>query len=221
MENFHYITIATQPHPILSNIQKRVDKNGEKIIVLGTQENRPIGWNATANFGVKLREVQQFVMQNTINENDIVLFTDAYDVIYTGNKETILKRYHNFQKPIVFGCEMDCSPDPDMKIHYKNKEVQFPYLNSGMFIGRVWAIKKCMENYLYNDTNDDQRFWTKQFLTHPDLIELDYENQLFLNTHGLDIEDIRWNRKDAFYKGTTPQFVHVNGPVKSDLNHFM
>lgn len=221
MEEFYYITIATKPHPILENIKKRVNDNGEQIFVLGTQENRSIGWHANANFGVKLREVQNFVMQKSLNDNDIILFTDAYDVIYTGDKETILERFKKFEKPLIFGCETECNPDPDMNVHYLKKNVRFPYLNSGMFIGRVWAIRKCMENYLYDDTNDDQRFWTKQFLTHTNLIELDYENQLFLNTHGIDIEDISWNRKDAFYNGINPQYVHVNGPVKADLNRFL
>ena len=45
-----------------------------------------------------------------------------------------------------------------------------------------------MKTYKYDD-NDDQRFWT-QILNRPELIKLDYDNNLFLNTYKVDIEDI-------------------------------
>ena len=54
-----------------------------------------------------------------------------------------------------------------------------------------------------------------------DLIEIDYKNELFLNTHGLEIEDIKWNRMGINYNGKRPNFIHVNGPDKEDLNKFL
>ena len=57
--------------------------------------------------------------------------------------------------------------------------MQFPYLNSGMFIGSVKALRECMKEYQYNDNDDDQRFWTTQFFNRPDMIMLDYNNDIF------------------------------------------
>ena len=104
---------------------------------------------------------------------------------------------------------------------YTNKNVKFPYLNSGMFIGIVGALKECMKNYVYEDNHDDQRFWTQKFFEYPKLFTLDYENQLFLNTYGIDIEDIKWNKYQIQYENKNPMIVHVNGPDKKDLNRFL
>lgn len=221
MTNFYYITIATKPHQVLNNIIKKIQSNNEQIHVLGMQENRNIGWQAKGNFGVKLREVYDFIFQSEIQNNDIILFTDAYDVIYKGTQQEIVKRYLEMNYPIVFGCETTCNPDPEKHTQYSKKDVFFPYLNSGMFIGMAGAIRECMKTYKYDDNDDDQRFWTQQFFNRPELIKLDYDNNLFLNTYKVDIEDIIIQRNSCYYKGKNPMFVHVNGPDKSDLSKFL
>jgi hypothetical protein len=86
-----------------------------------------------------------------------------------------------------------------------------------MFIGRVYALRKCIENYKYNDTDDDQRWWTTQYFENPDLITLDYENTMFLNTSGFHRHFFMFDIENsiAIYKNNNPLFVHVNGPDKS------
>lgn len=217
----HYITVATKPHIVLNNIKKRLESQGEEITVLGEQEDRNIGWNAKGNFGVKIKEVRDFIMRPEIKSNDIVLFTDAYDVIYGGNLREIRQRYEAMIKPIIFGCETECNPDPTLKNQYKNTNEDFSFLNSGMFIGKVYALRQLMDGYEYDDKHDDQLYWTKHFLNKPEIIGLDYRNELFLNTYKVDMEEIRWDRKQFEYKGKNPQFVHVNGPDKQDLMHFL
>jgi hypothetical protein len=218
---FYYITIATKPHPILDNIKKRIEKQKESIIVLGKQENRYIGWQSSGNFGIKLKEVHSFIIRPELNDNDIVLFTDAYDVIYCGNQTEIIKRYLEFNKPIVFGCETTCNPDPKQEKNYKFKDTVFPYLNSGLFIGRVSALRQCIGKYKYNDRHDDQFYWTLQFFNKPELITLDYNNSIFLNTYGMNHTEIQYDGKTAIYKSSNPLIVHVNGPDKSELNYFL
>jgi hypothetical protein len=219
----HYITVATKPHHILDKIKEKVQQNGETILVLGLEENRTIGWEGQQNFGVKLREVSQFLRNPALESDDIVLFTDAYDVVYCGTLEEIKTRFLSMNKPIIFGAEKYCNPDPNRAIKYKVTETEFPFLNSGMFIGRVWALRECIENYQYNDKDDDQRYWTTQFFQHPELIGLDYENTLFLNTVSMDEKYFFLDKRDyvAIYKSATPQFVHVNGPVKTDLYTYL
>lgn len=217
MTKLYYITIATKPHPVLDNIIKRAKKQNEEIIVLGKEENRHIGWNAKGNFGVKLREVQQFINREEINEDDIILFTDAYDVVYGGNLREVKERFENFRKPVVFGAETECNPKPELKEQYIQQKETFSYLNSGMFIGKAYALRQLMADYKYDDAHDDQLYWTTKFLKYENKIALDYRNELFLNTHGIDIEEIEWNRSYFTYKGRSPLFVHINGPNKNDL----
>jgi hypothetical protein len=150
-----------------------------------------------------------------------VLFTDAYDVIYYGTRDEIIRRYLTFSKPIVFGCETTCNPIPAYEKYYTHKSCEFPFLNSGLFIGRAGALRTCIRDYKYNDKDDDQAFWTVQFLeTNKELITLDYENRLFLNTYGIDLSLIKFEGTLCKYKGAVPLFVHVNGPDKGDLKHF-
>jgi len=229
--NLYYITVATKPHQVLDKLKEKVKKNNEKIEILGTQENRAIGWEGHQNFGVKLREVSNYLKNPDLNKNDIILFTDAYDVVYCGNLDQIRRRFLTFDKPIIFGAEKQCNPDPHRAREYKhtdnnndnNNSPEFPYLNSGMFIGRVWALRDCILNYQYNDKDDDQRYWTTCFLENPDLIGLDYKNQLFLNT--VDMKTLFFhmdrNNEIAIYKSANPLFIHVNGPNKKELNNYL
>jgi len=212
---FYYITISTRPNYILDKLKQKVAKNGETLIVLGENEKRLIGWEGSQNFGVKLKEVSLFITRSELEPGDIVLFTDAYDVAYFGNKEDIIERFLEFKKPIIFGCEKYCNPDPELAEKYINRDYEFPYLNSGMFIGYVWALKKCISDYEYDDRDDDQRYWTKQFLeTNKDLIELDYMSKLFLNTVDIDMTKFEFTNENVRYKRRRPIFVHVNGPDK-------
>ena len=217
----YYITIATKPHEVLENIKKKIKKNGEHIKVLGEEENRYIGWKASGNFGVKLKEVYHFLPDDKINEMEIVLFTDAYDVVYYGMFDEIIEKYQEMNIPILFGCETECNPNPDLATRYQERHHEFSYLNSGLFIGRVKELRECMKGYEYNDKHDDQLFWTYQFLENPDKIKLDYENRLFLNTHGIDEQTLVYENNRVYYKSKEPAFVHVNGMNKSLVNILM
>jgi len=219
MCTLHYITVATKPHPVLDKLKEKVAENGEKIHILGSEENRIIGWEGNQNFGVKLREVSNFLKLPTLQPNDIILFTDAYDVVYCGCHKEIITRFLNMDKPIIFGAEKQCNPDPKRASEYNFQDTEFPFLNSGMFVGKVWALRKCILDYQYNDKDDDQRFWTTCFLENPNLIGLDYQNKLFLNTVDMDVRFFYLDKVEyiAMYKEATPLFIHVNGPNKKDL----
>ena len=215
----HYITVSTRPHPVLDKLIEKVQQNGEKIEVLGQHENRSIGWEHQQRFGVKLREVANFIKRPYLKSNDLVLFTDAYDVAYFGTQDEIIEIYKSFNHPIVFGCEKECHPDPHLAGLYPNKNKEFSYLNSGLFIGTVQALRKCIIYYEYTDTDDDQRYWTKQYFENQGLITLDYENKLFLNTSGFDKNYFMCDvdASVAYYKLANPLFVHVNGPDKTPI----
>lgn len=220
--NFYYITVATKPHPVLTNLQKKVERMNETLIVLGESENRSIGWDARGNFGIKLREFSNFINKPELCNDDIVLFTDAFDVAYFGNKTEIVKRFREFENPIVFGCEKYCFPDPQNCDKYTDRDGrEFPYLNSGMFIGYVWAFRLCISNYVYNDADDDQRFWTHMFFEKPELIELDYDNRLFLNMNDIDMNEFSYLVNTVFYQDRNPLFIHDNGPDKALISKFL
>lgn len=217
METLYFITVATKPHPVLDILVKTVCSNGEQIEILGLNQNREIGQdlpNGSRRLGVKLNELYNFVNRPSLKLNDIILFTDAYDVYYSGDKSTILNRFIQMDKPIVFGAELCCYPDNTKTSLYPETNSEFKYLNSGLFIGRVSAFRECMKNYTFDDDINDQLWWTNTFLNNQDIIGLDYSNQLFLNCVWLNKEDIVFSNGKVTYKESTPQLIHGNGPSK-------
>lgn len=217
-ENFYFITVATKPHHVLDILLKTVESKNESIEVLGLIENRDIGQdlpNGSRRLGVKLNEIYKFIHRENINNNDIILFSDAYDVCYTGDKTTIIERFNKISKPILFGAEACCYPDGSKASIYPKTTSFFKYLNSGLFIGRVWALRQCMQNYQYDDDINDQLWWTNKFLENQHLIELDYNNSIFLNCVWMKDDNIKYNEdKVILYNDRTPQLVHGNGPSK-------
>jgi len=219
----HYITIATKPHPVLTHIQDACHSYGEEVRVLGLEEDRAIGWKAKGNFGIKLREVHRFIQRPELGDSDIILFSDAYDVAVLGNQKEIKRRFLMFQKPIVFSAEKICHPDKHVESKYDSLPgIEFKFLNSGLFIGRVWALRKCMAEYKFKDNEDDQRFWTTQYFKHRELIELDHHAKLFLTCSGLNEKtDVDWdlNRRLLTCNKTYshPLMIHVPGKDKSIL----
>lgn len=224
-QQIYYITVATLPNKVLECIKSKVATNGEKIHILAQEENRRIGWESHQNFGIKIREVANFLKLETLQPFDIVVFTDAYDVVYYGNQTELAEKFKSFNKPIIFGSETYCNPDPYLATKYPNsgEEHEFPFLNSGMFIGYIWALQYCLRDYVFEDKDDDQRFWTHAYFKNTDLIGLDYENKMFLNTFGMETSQFKVSNGRASYKRVEcrPIFVHVNGPDKSLIDELV
>ena len=214
----HIITVATKPHPMLELLTQQVKDGGGSLIPLGLEHDKTIGWEASGNLGLKLKLVNDFL--NEHDSKDIVLFVDAYDVVFKGNVTDILERYKTFSKPLVFGAEKTCFPGEFYsKYPEHTKEYPFRFLNSGLFIGTVSAIRECFQEYVYVDGINDQAWWKQKFLDRPDLIELDYNNTLFLNCCNVDKNTIILEDKIQ-YNDKNPLFLHFNGPSKAIMNRY-
>jgi hypothetical protein len=214
---FHYVTLATKPHPVLDLLQKTVQSKGEEITVLGLNENREIGQdlpNGKRRLGVKIKYLYDYLMNDSLELNDIVLFSDAYDVCYVGDQNTIIERFLKMDKPVVFGAELCCYPDESKASQYPPSPNGFRFLNSGLFIGRVYALRDCLKDYVFDDEENDQLWWTNTFLKRQDIMQLDYHNKLFLNCAFLNPSEITRNGDIFTFHGKTPQLIHGNGPSK-------
>ena len=222
-----YFTVSTKrDKPELQRLQKSAEKFGWTLDVVGTEQNTDrLGWGNTDNkngnygdFSIKLAEELKYV--STKNDDDIVLFTDAWDVVCIGDCKTLYERFLTFNKDIVFGAEKECSPDRDKKDLYKNKNLPFPYLNSGFFIGKAGVMKKYLQHI--NGEKDDQRFWTKVFLDNEDTIGIDSHATMALQTWDTDNKNyqIQDNKFTYLETNTNPIFIHSNGYLKDKLNLF-
>src|SRR5438477_9944484 len=87
-----YIIIATKPHPNLDRLKKLCSDKGIKLIILGMGDNR---LQCGCGFGARLQYIHEFVkkLYNSGHTNDLILLTDAYDVLIIDDLQTIVNKY--------------------------------------------------------------------------------------------------------------------------------
>ena len=227
-EKIHYITISTKDTPELQRLIQSAKKYDLNIDVLGLElDRRNLGHLQKLNdnlqggkFGIKLKYPKEYLKDK--NPDDILLFTDAWDVVVANNPNTLLEKYKKFNKDIVFSAENALWPDVSREANYKNsKDEPFPYINSGGYIGKVGVIRDLLNNYNGEDI-DDQRFWTDIYFKNRDKIVLDTKAEIFLSMHAINHEDLLFDNNVFTYKetGTQPIIAHGNGTSKDLVKIF-
>lgn len=130
--------------------------------------------------GMKINLLRKFL--KTIHPNDVVLFTDAFDVFYADDLETIHERFLHMDADVVFSAESTCWPNASLADQFPESETPYKYLNSGTFIGRANTLLSIINTSDIADDDDDQLFYQKVFLAGKYNIKLDYESYIF-QTH--------------------------------------
>ena len=113
--------------------------NNIKPIVLGLNDKY---------FTFKNRIISMEKLLNTLNENDIVVFTDCWDVIILDNKSIILKNFLSLNVPHLISTEKikQCILDYPNK-NWIEEDKHYPYLNAGSYMGYVKQLKITKEKF--------------------------------------------------------------------------
>ena len=218
------MTTSTKQHPDLERYKKSAEAHGFNPCILGLHENRSTGHSKklslfTGQFGFKLKYLLKFCKKR--DPNDIVVQTDAWDVIIVNDCDDLLKKFKSFKRDIVLSGEKFCSPDILQFYKFNFLSVSFPYICAGLLMGRAGTIIKMIEKY-WNNTEafDDQRLWYKVYLENKNKVAIDEHAKIFLNTLYTKKGDIMYEDNRLKYKPTNtyPIFVHAQGPDKSYLD---
>ena len=211
------MTVSTKKHPNLERWKEYAETHGFNPTIVGLHEkkqyNDPI--LGSAKFGMKLRYLLEYLKKR--EANDIILFTDAWDVLIIKNCSEVLKTYKSFRKDIVFGGEKGfCLPD-FWNFYKYDFTKPFPFLNSGVIIGKAGTMKNLLEKYTtetIEDSIDDQILWRKIYLENKDKIAIDYKAKLILNTSLTSKEAYIFKNNTFTYKetNTQPSIIHAQGP---------
>lgn len=172
----HVVISTTAEHANVQQLLTDAKHTGWHLDVVISQDTR-IGHNF--GFGLKVKLLRDYLEK--LCENDIVLFTDAFDVRVLGNSKEVYARFKDFNTRILFSAEKNCWPDQFLQSHYYtylDTSTSYKYLNSGAFMGYVKALKLLIDNAQTKiDIDiDDQLFYTKEYLLHQDdrsFIQLD------------------------------------------------
>jgi GR25 family glycosyltransferase involved in LPS biosynthesis len=183
--NVHPITIGTDRMKCIP-LNDSAAINGVYPKNLGTN----VDWKGTDMSGIggghKVNLLRDHL--KTLPDNDVVLFTDAYDVLYNSSIEEITTRYLGFNTKILFSAEADIWPDASLADSFENLPenigTKYQYLNSGTFIGQVGELKEMLDDSDVSDDGDDQLFYQKLFLSGKYDAKLDYEGYLFQCNEG-------------------------------------
>ena len=205
---------------------------GYNSTVLGLNDPRPLGhWDKM--FGLKLLLVRDALAN--LSPKDWVLFTDAYDVLllrpaYDFVEALEAREARDPSHSLVFNAEKFEWPDRGKP--YTNKKRRLPYLNSGVYAGRVGALSLALAEGFNLDT-DDQRFFTSEYFEEKGFpamgIAIDHSAALFVCLAGFQRDDyeLGWRKgaggsdaplpivrlRQPELGGSEPYIVHFNGNI--------
>lgn len=176
----------------------------------------------TAWNGLKDKCIAMIAKVNSLPDDDIICFLDAYDVIVNADAETILKTFKEAKCEILFGAETNLCPESLNEYPYPESPTIFRYMNTGVYVGYVRAIRKMLQWGKF--TSNDQEYMNLYFLKNNNgkdvNVCLDYYSKLALNMVGIPWSELRIENGLVSLKqtNTVPCIVHFNGMSFLDLN---
>lgn len=153
------VTVATHSHAYFPYLQQSCEQFAVPCSVLGFGQK----WtNNKGKIDILLNHI------NTLDDNEIILFTDAFDVIVTKHSSIILDRFVSFEKPIVLSIN-DTQNNFIIKMFLRLKygSCNGYYINSGTYIGYVYAIKQMLnlaQGIYDNKIQSDQQLLSKLYV---------------------------------------------------------
>ena len=200
----HVVTIGTD-----INKMKRLYQSASKHGVAINNWGFGVDWKGTdmtgPGGGMKVNILKEHL--SDYPDTDTILFTDAYDVFYADNLNTIKERYESFGKKIVFSAEATCWPDPSIAEQFPKVDTPYRFLNSGTFIAEVGELRTILEADTVADDGDDQLFYQKAYLEGLYDIVLDTEGYIF-QTHEPNTQIINGQLNNGI---CCPCIYHGNG----------
>jgi hypothetical protein len=183
------------------------------------------GWRG---YGMKIHKALE--ASRTV-DSEHLLVMDAYDVLVLAGTDEILAQFERFAHPWVCCAENNIWPDADKAALYPPAPTQWRYLNSGAFIAETRYLRTMLEAWradLVAVTEDDQRWYTGQFLSHPGAIVLDTGCRLFqsmlANTAAERAKLLDMNQERTVCRnlvtGAEPLILHFNGTGLHDEHFF-
>ena len=161
--------------------------HGFKLVILGWG----VKWIGLSQ---KLEAAQSYA--SSIPPNDVMLFTDAFDVMFTNTPSHVMSEYRKLSAhgdTMWFAAECGCWPHvmEDRETcftGYPRSPTPYRYLNSGTWIGDantaknmlLAVMKKAGQNF---KNANDQKLMADLFISKQFRIQLDYNCQLFQSMH--------------------------------------
>jgi len=206
LERFHVCTVASYKAANLDKLLKSCEKNRIDLEIIG------LGLPYSGN-GTKLIRMTEYL--KSLDDDDIVMFVDAFDVIIVADKQTILEKFLNMNIPFLMSAEKNCYPERLLN-RYPPRENTFNYINTGSYIGYVKNLKAWLKNIpQINPKISDQLQVSTHYLNGHVFFDLDYNCELFLPLYQVEDHEIAIDDENTIVHCLTtnsmPYVIHANG----------
>jgi hypothetical protein len=173
----------------------------------------------------------------SLPKGDVMLFTDAFDVMFTNSSDNILQIFEKMNTNILFAGECGCWPHVMENkgqacfVDYPKSPTPYRYLNSGTWIAKAGSAKDMLlaviEEAGKNFANaNDQKLVADMYIQGRFGIKLDFYSEIFQSMHMTlskplpfcnptkDVVIINGHFHNKLTK-TDPSVFHFNGGGKS------
>jgi hypothetical protein len=207
-------TIATKPSHHLDRLLTSAEAFGIQVDVQG--KGRPF-----LGMGTKRNLMHEYV--SACDPDQLVMYVDAYDVIFLANVTEMVSVYERYYKgEVVFGAEQNLGmytvDDIMYYVKYPIRSQRYKYLNAGTVMGPAGKIKALLDivGVGAEDAKCDQVDLIRYFTTHSDQLTVDTGHYLFAvngGRAGLESRDYRIEngRLHSVNTDTWPILLHVPG----------
>ncbi len=201
----HYLTMASKVTDKLQNLLYTAQTSGLTLSVVGLDSPDVDGADAQPerpfDYADKVVAYYTYLSDSlrsgAVSSDDVVVLLDAYDVLLFPDARRIgTHLYEHSATPIMFCAENGVYPEPSSQFLYPHPPhsqagggdgapLGRRYLNSGCMAGRAGQVFRMVQAAydLRDSFKNDQQFYAKYALTHPDLVSLDYSSALFFTSH--------------------------------------
>jgi hypothetical protein len=187
--------VATHWTNRLENFKRSLNKFNYPYVILGNGEKWE-GWNW------RTKKYLNYLL--TLDDNHIVGFVDAYDVLALRDSSNILHTFLSFKKNIVVGAEWYCGSKENcisLNNWWSDRVRAYrQHVNCGFIMGYAKDLKEMYKQVI--NYSDDQYGISTYLETYQHLFALDVGSSLVYNSHILDGQF----HANAF-------FAHFPGPI--------
>lgn len=183
-------TVATSETDGFQRYMFSANEYGIKPNILGMGEKWKGGENVKSKpgGGWKITLLKAAVEPYKDDKDKIILYTDAYDVIFLTDLNEIVEKFKTFGVRVLFGAESICWPKEELSTLYPAIETGKKYLNSGVYMGYAPEIYKLLTRRSIKDDDDDQLYFTEAYLDaalrETLNFKLDHTSEIFQNLNG-------------------------------------
>mmetsp|Transcript_15515 Transcript_15515/g.30014 ORF Transcript_15515/g.30014 Transcript_15515/m.30014 type:complete len:340 (+) Transcript_15515:176-1195(+) len=158
-----------------------------------------VGFGAEASWAwglhLLVNKIRDYVFTRT-EEDDLVLFFDAWDIVFVAGEDEIVDRYLEMEArmgiELVYSAEERCSY-PERQAEFKNTSTPYRYLNSGVYMGRARRFRDLFKDPMTGDVVDKagkkirlQNWHIQYYLDNQDSVMLDSGCELATTAAGID-----------------------------------